>query len=117
MDQPRIMAFVLAGGEGQRLRPLTEDRAKPAIELWHGYRIVDFVLANLVNSGVPWIYVLAQYKPAPLVEHLARVWRPALVKRGCVLRPVLPESRQGASKGTADAVYCNRDLVTRHEPD
>ena len=55
---PRILAFVLAGGEGRRLRPLTADRAKPAVDVGHGYRMVDFVLANLANSGVPWISTL-----------------------------------------------------------
>ena len=66
------------------------------MDVGHGYRMVDFVLANLANSGVPWIYLLAQYKPAPLIEHVARVWRPALVKRGCLLRPVVQEPRPGA---------------------
>jgi glucose-1-phosphate adenylyltransferase len=117
MPAPRILALVLAGGEGRRLRPLTADCAKPAVDIGHGYRIVDFVLANLVNSGVPWIYVIAQYKPVPLIEHLARVWRSPLAKRGCVLRPVLAAGTDGAFKGTADAVYRNLHLLARHEPD
>lgn len=63
MSYPRVLALVLAGGEGRRLRPLTADRPKPAAPLGRGCRIVDFALANLANSGVPWIYLLAQYKP------------------------------------------------------
>jgi glucose-1-phosphate adenylyltransferase len=114
MSDPRILAFVLAGGEGRRLRPLTADCAKPAVELGHGYRIVDFVLANLVNSGISTIYLLAQYKPAPLIEHVARVWRPALVRRGCRLRPLLPAE---SYRGTADAVRCHLDLLAEHDPD
>jgi glucose-1-phosphate adenylyltransferase len=105
VGEPRVLAFVLAGGEGRRLRPLTEDRAKPAVELGRGTRIVDFVLANLVNSRVRWIYLLAQYKPESLLEHLARTWQlPCLVARGDY-------------RGTADAVRRNLDLVERHRPD
>lgn len=117
MSSPRILALVLAGGEGRRLRPLTDDRPKPALALGHGCRIVDFALANLANSGVPWIYLLAQYKPAPLIEHVARVWRPLLAARGCELRAVLPAGIAGGFKGTADAVYRNLHLLGRHDPD
>lgn len=117
MGALRILGFVLAGGEGRRLRPLTEDRAKPAVDVSGGHRIVDFVLANLANSGVPWIYLLAQYKPGPLIEHVARVWRPSLAKRGCVLRPVVPDGPNAAYRGTADAVYRNLHLLSQHELD
>lgn len=117
MPASRILALVLAGSEGLPLRPLTEECAKPAVDLGHGYRIVDFVLANLANSGVPWIYVIVQYKPAPLIEHLARVWRESLDRRGCLLRPVLAAGTHGQYKGTADAVYRNLHLLARHEPD
>jgi glucose-1-phosphate adenylyltransferase len=114
MPYPRILAFVLAGGEGRRLRPLTRDCSKPAVELARGVRIVDFALANLVNSGVRAIYLLAQYKPASLIRHVARVWRPSLVKRGCALEAVVPEEPY---RGTAHAVYCNLPALARHEPD
>lgn len=114
MPDPQILAFVLAGGEGRRLRPLTDDRAKPAVELARGVRIVDFALANLVNSGVRQIYLLAQYKPASLIEHVARVWRPALARRGCRLKPVVPEKPY---KGTAHAVHCNITALAEHQPD
>ncbi len=63
-----IMAFVMAGGEGKRLRPLTEKRSKPAVPFGGRYRLVDFVLSNLVNSGVRAIYLLVQYKSQSLIE-------------------------------------------------
>ena len=74
MASNKILAFVLAGGEGRRLRPLTADRAKPAVRLAGEYRIIDFALANLVNSAVAPVYVLAQYKPDSLLDHLRSVW-------------------------------------------
>ena len=117
MAPPRILAFVLAGGEGRRLRPLTDERPKPAIHLGEGCRIVDFVLANLANSGVPWIYLLAQYKPAPLIEHVARAWRPRVAERGCLLRTALPAGLDGRFGGTADAVRRHLHLIARHQPD
>lgn len=107
----KILAFVLAGGEGRRLRPLTADRAKPAVRFAGGYRIVDFAIANLVNSLIAPIYVLAQYKPDSLVEHLRNAW--------CAhwpVRPRLPGTAEGYC-GTADAVYRNLELVERHQPD
>ena len=70
----KILAMVLAGGEGSRLRPLTENHAKPALPFVNGYRIVDFVLSNLVNSGITSIYVLAQYRPQSLIEHIRTRW-------------------------------------------
>jgi glucose-1-phosphate adenylyltransferase len=117
MDPSRIVAFVLAGGEGRRLHPLTDEQPKPALEVAAGCRIVDFVLSNLVNSGVRWIYLLAQYKPAPLIAHVARVWRPALVRRGCTVRVLVPEPPSGAYRGTAHAVHCNLHVLAEHEPD
>lgn len=107
----RILAFVLAGGEGRRLRPLTDDRAKPAVRFAGGYRIIDFALANLVNSLVAPIYVLAQYKPDTLLAHLQQAWRPHWP-----VRPRLPPSGQTYA-GTADAVYRNLELIERHRPD
>lgn len=114
MRDRRILAFVLAGGEGRRLHPLTLERAKPALEVREGYPIVDFVLANLVNSGVHWIYVLVHYKPGELLEHLEQVWQPALARRDCVLR-ALP-ARTGGYEGTADAVNRNLQLLAEHDP-
>src|SRR5258706_579447 len=68
--QMKIVALVLAGGEGTRLYPLTAEHAKPALPFANGYRICDFVLSNLVNSSISTIYVLAQYKPQSLMKHI-----------------------------------------------
>src|SRR5436190_14823233 len=101
-----IVALVLAGGEGTRLYPLTAEHAKPALPFANGYRIVDFVLSNLVNSRISTIYVLAQYKPESLIEHVAGAWAPSLAEEG-MIKVLLPRSNtlSGHFKGTADAVY------------
>lgn len=108
MSSDRIIAFVLAGGEGVRLRPLTREQAKPALRFEGGYRLIDFVLSNLVNSGVDQIYVLAQYKPDTIVEHVAAVWGPRI-------KPLLP-GPEGYS-GTGTAVQQNMNVVEREHPD
>src|SRR5262245_54433880 len=72
---PRVLAIVLAGGEGKRLLPLTADRAKPAVPFGGSYRLIDFALSNLVNSGVLRICVLTQYKSHSLDRHIALTWR------------------------------------------
>jgi glucose-1-phosphate adenylyltransferase len=112
----KILAFVLAGGEGTRLRPLTARRPKPALP-FAGRRIIDFALSNLVNSGVEEIYVLAQYRPAAILEHVERAWSPLLEGAGRFAAVVLPDGSDGAFLGTADAVYKNIQLVERHRPD
>jgi glucose-1-phosphate adenylyltransferase len=73
MISPRVIAFVLAGGEGRRLRPFTEECPKPALPFAGGFRIIDFVLSNLWNSGVRSVYVPLQYRPQILLEHLERI--------------------------------------------
>ena len=115
----KILAMVMAGGNGSRLHPLTAEHAKPALVFAAGYRIIDFVLGNLVNSGTFPIYVLAQYKPRSLVEHVRTAWAPWSTDWAPAISVVLPESG-GASepyKGTADAVYQNLHLIERHKPD
>lgn len=104
MDASRVTAFVLAGGEGRRLLPLTADRPKPALEAG-GCRIVDFVLSNLRNSGVRSVYVLLQYKPQALLGHLERHWSPSAGPMAVV--PVVGED----FAGTADAVARNLHLL------
>ncbi len=115
----KILALVLAGGEGTRLYPLTARQAKPALPFANGYRIIDFVLSNLVNSGISSIYVLAQYKPHSLIEHLAAAWASHFDGEDHLLSVILPEADCGVSsfKGTADAVYQNLHLIDRHRPD
>lgn len=93
MPTPSMIAFVLAGGEGTRLRPLTDDIPKPALPFADHCRIIDFVLANLRHSGVAPVYVLLQYKPPALLRHLATHWPE--------VRPLLPARD---FLGTADAV-------------
>lgn len=119
MNAPRILALVLAGGEGTRLHPLTSERSKPAVPFAGRYRIVDFVLSNLVNSRIQSIYLLVQYKSQSLIEHIRRSW---------VLSPMFPEEfvtvvppqmRGGPEwfQGTADAVFQNLNLIEQHGPD
>jgi glucose-1-phosphate adenylyltransferase len=115
----KTVALVLAGGEGSRLHPLTAEHAKPALPFASGYRIIDFVLSNLVNSGITTIYVLAQYKPASLVAHIEAAWAPWFAGGRGLIKVLLPRSNTlgGQFKGTADAVYQNLDLVQSHAPD
>jgi glucose-1-phosphate adenylyltransferase len=115
----KIVALVLAGGEGSRLYPLTAEHAKPALQFASGYRIVDFVLSNLVNSRIDTIYVLAQYKPKSLLEHIAQAWAPWFAGSQGLIKVLLPRSNTlgGQFKGTADAVYQYLDVVQAHAPD
>jgi glucose-1-phosphate adenylyltransferase len=115
----KIVALVLAGGEGTRLHPLTAEHAKPAVPFANGYRIVDFVLSNLVNSRISTIYLLAQYKPASLIAHVESAWAPWFDGTGGAVKVLLPRSNTlgGHFKGTADAVYQYLDLVHEHSPD
>ncbi|MEZ5661731.1 MAG: sugar phosphate nucleotidyltransferase [Burkholderiaceae bacterium] len=100
------VAVVMAGGEGSRLRPLTQEQAKPAIEFVHGLRIIDFALSNLANSGVRRVLVAVQYKPASLIDHLRRFWQPFFVNAGGELVIAGPgiDADIERFEGTADAV-------------
>jgi len=110
--------MVLAGGEGKRLDPLTRDRAKPAVPFGGRYRVIDFVLSNLVNSGFFHIKILTQYKSDSLNTHLSRAWRLSNVL-GHYIEAVPAQMRTGPEwyKGSADAIYQNLNLVTDEEPD
>jgi glucose-1-phosphate adenylyltransferase len=112
------MAMVLAGGRGERLMPLTRDRAKPAVPFGARYRLVDFVLSTLVNSSITRIKVLTQYKSNSLNEHLARAWN-FNYSLGGFVEAVPAQQRLGAFwyRGTADAVYQNISLIFDEEPD
>jgi glucose-1-phosphate adenylyltransferase len=114
-----ILAIVLAGGEGTRLHPLTAEHAKPAVPFASGYRLVDFVLSNLVNSRISTIYVLAQYKPESLMRHISSAWAPWFADGEGMIKVLLPRSNTlgGQFKGTADAVYQYLDLLQAHSPD
>jgi len=118
MDQPRVLAFIMAGGKGERLYPLTRDRAKPAVPFGGRYRIVDFVLSNMHNSGIRAIYVLTQYKAQSLVEHVQRTWG-ARSTHADFVTIVPAQMRMGESwyRGTADAIHQNFHLVDIFRPD
>ena len=75
MNALRIFGMVLAGGEGKRLMPLSSERAKPAVPFGGSYRLIDFALSNLVNSGLRRIVVLTQYKSHSLDRHISQMWR------------------------------------------
>jgi glucose-1-phosphate adenylyltransferase len=112
-----VLSVVLAGGMGERLFPLTRDRAKPAVPFGGRYRIIDFVLNNFVNSGLTKIKVLTQFKSNSLIEHIIRTWR-LTFDIGQFVDPVPAQMRRGPHwfRGTADAVYQNLDLVFDEEP-
>jgi glucose-1-phosphate adenylyltransferase len=108
----------MAGGKGSRLYPLTRDRAKPAVPFGGRYRIIDFVLSNMHNSGIRAIYVLTQYKAQSLVEHVQRGWANKAGHSDFVT--IVPaQMRVGETwyRGTADSVYQNFHLVEDFRPD
>ena len=119
MKRADVLAFVLAGGEGVRLRPLTKDDAKPALHFAQGHRIIDFVLGNLCNSAVSSIQVLAQYKPDSLVEHVETVWAGAnqAPKGGIGVIVAGNQGPIGVFKGTAHAVHCCLDEMHSCNPE
>ena len=117
--QLRVLAFVLAGGKGTRLYPLTKERAKPAVPFGGRYRIVDFVLSNLVNSGIYSVYVLVQFKSQSLLQHLREGWEASSLLRNHFIIPVPAQMRSLGEdwyRGTADAIYQNINLIEQAEP-
>jgi glucose-1-phosphate adenylyltransferase len=110
--------MVLAGGEGKRLLPLTEDRAKPAVPFGGNFRLVDFALSNLVNAGFLRIAVLTQYKSHSLDRHIATSWRLSPIL-GNYVTPVPAQMRRGPRwfAGSADAIYQNMNLISDERPD
>ncbi|HAM49240.1 MAG TPA: glucose-1-phosphate adenylyltransferase [Nitrospiraceae bacterium] len=119
MAQPKVLAFVLAGGKGERLFPLTSFRSKPSVPFGGRYRIVDFVLSSLVNSHIYSIYLLVQYKSQSLIEHVRQNWVLSSVMRDHFVAVVPPQMRLGPEwfQGTADAVFQNIDLIRQHNPE
>src|SRR4026209_1376328 len=108
-----VLAFVMAGGEGSRLHPLTADRCKPAVPFNGKHRIVDFVLSNLVNSEIYSVYLLVQYKSQALIEHVRNSWTRARITPKHFVTVVPPQIRHGREwfQGTADAVAQNLHLI------
>jgi glucose-1-phosphate adenylyltransferase len=113
-----VLGIVLAGGEGKRLMPLTADRAKPAVPFGGQYRLVDFVLSNLVNAGYLRICVLTQYKSHSLDRHITTTWRMSTLL-GNYVTPVPAQQRLGPRwyTGSADAIYQSLNLVYDDEPE
>jgi len=111
--------MIMAGGKGKRLAPLTNLRTKPAVPFAGKYRIIDFVLSNLVNSNIMAIYVLVQYRSQSLIEHLRRAWRIGGRIKQNFITVVPPQMKTGGTwyEGTADAVYQNLNLIQDFGPD
>ncbi len=119
MAHPKILAFVLAGGKGERLFPLTSFRSKPSVPFGGQYRIVDFVLSNLVNSHVYSIYLLVQYKSQSLIDHVRKNWVLSSVIKDHFVTVVPPQMRMGPEwfQGTADAVFQNIGVMRELNPE
>ena len=116
--QPHVLGIVLAGGEGKRLWPLTADRAKPAVPFGGNYRLIDFVLSNLVNAGYIRICVLTQYKSHSLDRHITTTWRLSSLL-GQYITPVPAQQRLGPRwyTGSADAIFQSLNLVYDESPE
>jgi len=120
MPRPtRVLTMIMAGGRGERLFPLTRERSKPSVPFGGRYRIVDFVISNLVNSGFFSMYVLVQYRSQSLIEHLRMAWRTTGILSDAFIAVVPPQQRVGEAwyRGTADAVLQNLHLIDDFAPD
>lgn len=118
MPTKKVFGIVLAGGEGKRLMPLTEDRAKPAVPFGGVYRLIDFALSNLLNSGLTQIVVLTQYKSHSLDRHIAETWRLSNLLNAYVAS-VPAQQRLGKRwyLGSGDAIFQSLNLIGDERPD
>jgi glucose-1-phosphate adenylyltransferase len=118
MGDPRVLGIVLAGGAGTRLAPLTNDRAKPAVPFGGVYRLVDFALSNLANSGIRKMCVLTQYKSHSLDRHISITWRMSDLL-GNYVTAVPAQQRLGPYwyTGSADAIFQSLNLINDENPD
>ena len=112
------IALVLAGGQGERLYPLTRDRAKPAVPFGGIYRIIDFTLSNCLNSGLRRIHVLTQYKSYSLDRHIKLGWSILQNELGEYIDVIPPQQRtvERWYAGTADAIFQNIYTLQRERP-
>ena len=120
MKPPRVLALVMAGGEGGRMDVLTDTRAKPALPLAGCYRLIDVPLSNCVNSGIEDVWIVEQYQAHSLNEHLVngRPWDLDRTTGGLrLLPPFTGDDDSGRHRGNADAIYRNRRLITSFDPD
>ena len=115
---PKTLGIVLAGGEGKRLMPLTADRAKPAVPFGGQYRLIDFAISNLINSGLRQIVVLTQYKSHSLDRHISQTWRMSALLNSYVAS-VPAQQRLGKRwyMGSADAILQSMNLINDEKPD
>jgi len=115
----KVLTFIMAGGKGERLLPLTRDRTKPAVPFGGIYRIIDFTLSNCINSGLRRIYVLTQYKSASLQKHIRLGWNILPSELGQFIELLPAQQRIGDSwyLGTADAIYQNLYTLEMDQPD
>ncbi|HPD14582.1 MAG TPA: glucose-1-phosphate adenylyltransferase [Planctomycetota bacterium] len=114
----KVIAMILAGGQGERLYPLTRDRAKPAVPFGGTYRIIDFTLSNCINSGIRRVFVLTQYKSSSLDYHIHFAWNILSHELGEFIRCIPPQQRMSTSwyLGTADAIYQNIYTLEQERP-
>ena len=115
----KVLAMILAGGKGERLYPLTRDRAKPAVPFGGAYRIVDFTISNCINSEIRKIYILTQYKSLSLDRHIQRAWNVLNGRFGEFVYIIHAQQRVNENwyKGTADAIYQNFYTLQQERPD
>ncbi len=115
----KVITFIMAGGKGERLLPLTKDRTKPAVPFGGLYRIVDFTLSNCINSGLRRIYLLTQYKSASLHRHIRLGWNILPSELGQFIELLPAQQRVGETwyLGTADAIYQNLYTLEMDKPD
>jgi len=112
------LAIIMAGGRGERLRHLTEDRCKPATPFGGKFKIIDFALSNCVNSGIRQISVLTQYKAHSLIQHIQRGWGYLRGEFGEFVEIIPAQQRKGTDwyMGTADALWQNMEIIRAHRP-
>ncbi len=115
----RCLALVLAGGEGRRLFPLTRERSKPAVYFGGRYRLIDFVLSNLFNSGFTRVKIITQYRATSLIRHISHAWPVTSTLLNQYIECVPASMNLGPTwfRGTADAIYQNLDLLREEKPE